>query len=58
MRNSSIEILRKDDCIEVWLPPINNPEGELLMIVHTSYVPDLIAELKHFEQSEGRLVKR
>lgn len=58
MRNDAIQVIRKGHCIEVWIPPVSDPEGELLMVADASYIPALIAQLKRFEQSEGRAAKR
>lgn len=51
---NAIKIIRAGSCIEIWLPPVNDPEGELIATLDTAYIPDLIAQLKRFEQSEGR----
>jgi hypothetical protein len=49
------ETIRKGDLIEIWMPPIGDPEGELILSdLHADYVPSLIASLKKFEQQEGR----
>jgi len=58
MRNDVIQVIRKGDCIEVWIPPVNDPEGDLIATLDTAYVPALIAQLKRFEQTEGRAAKR
>lgn len=44
--------------VSVWLPPVNHPEGELIMTINKDYIPTLIAALKRSEQSEGRKTTR
>lgn len=49
------DIVRKGETIEVWLPPVDSPEGELIIsCLHSDYIPSLIAALNQFEQKEGR----
>jgi hypothetical protein len=48
------EIIRKGHTIEIWIPPVNDPEGELVTILDSAYIPSLISSLKKFEQKEGR----
>ncbi len=49
------DVIRKDKLIEVWIPPVAHPEGEIVIKnLHIDYIPSLIAALKKFEQSEGR----
>jgi hypothetical protein len=48
------EIIRKDHTIEIWIPPVNDPEGELVAHIDSAYIPSLISSLKKFEQQEGR----
>lgn len=52
--DNRLTIRRADDQVEVWFPPVGEPEGEVLMSCHTAYIPELIALLKNFEQTEGR----
>lgn len=47
-------IVRKDSLVEVWMPPVNHPEGELVCVLNADLIPSLIAELRKFEQKEGR----
>jgi len=37
--------------LEVWLPPVNHPEGELMLAISPDYVAPLIATLKNFQES-------
>lgn len=32
--------------VELWLPPMDHPEGEKLLAVDAVYLPDLIAALR------------
>jgi hypothetical protein len=51
---NQFEIVRKDHVIEIWIPPVNHPEGELITSIDSAYIPSLISSLKRFEQQEGR----
>jgi hypothetical protein len=51
---NNFTVVRSNDCVEVWIPPANDPEGELVCVLQSSLIPSLIAELRRFEQSEGR----
>jgi hypothetical protein len=35
-----------NDIVEVWLPPVDHPEGELVLSIHKDYLPALIATLR------------
>jgi hypothetical protein len=37
---------RVGSVVEVWLPPVDHPEGELICAVHESLLPALVAALK------------
>jgi hypothetical protein len=37
---------KTNEIIEVWLPPVNHPEGEMVLCISTFYVPALIATLR------------
>lgn len=54
---NAIKVVRVGNLAQVWLPPVNNPEGELIAELHVDYIPSLISSLKRFEQSEGRSVQ-
>lgn len=56
MKNTRIfEIVEKtvadnnqnNDLVEVWLPPVNHPEGELIFCISKYYIPALIATLRN-----------
>jgi hypothetical protein len=51
---SQFTIIRKNDLVEIWMPPVGHPEGVLVAVLNSILIPDLIADLKKFEQSEGR----
>ena len=52
---NSFEVVRKGNLIEVWIPPVDSPEGDLIISnLHSDYIPSLIAALNTFEQKEGR----
>jgi|TARA_R110000782_G_scaffold110275_1_gene199587 hypothetical protein len=51
-RTRFFETLRKDNCIEIWMPPANNPEGEFICTFDVFYINDLIAALNLFKQKE------
>ena len=52
---NSFEVVRKGNLIEVWIPPVDSPEGDLIISnLHSDYIPSLIAALNKFEQKEGR----
>lgn len=37
---------KKGSLIEVWMPPMDDPEGELVLCLDESLLPDMIAVLK------------
>lgn len=37
-----------DDCVEIWLPPVGNPEGELICILNKSYLPGFVADINDY----------
>ena len=43
------ETVRKGHLIEVWLPPVDHPEGELILRLNESYLPELIATLRNLQ---------
>ena len=54
-KRNPFEVVRKNNCIQIWIPPVNDPEGELVIgDLHESYIPYLISILKKFEQKEKR----
>jgi hypothetical protein len=50
-----MNIIRVEDSqVEIWYGEPNHPESDFIGTFYCDLVPQLIAELKHFEQSEGR----
>lgn len=43
----------RGNLLEVWVPPVDSPEGELVLTIHTDLVPALIAILKHTSPNKG-----
>jgi hypothetical protein len=41
------------EIIEVWLPPVNDPEGEMVLCIASSYVPALISALRDRPSTES-----
>ena len=37
---------KKGSLIEIWMPPVEHPEGELVMALDESLLDDMIAVLK------------
>lgn len=52
--NNFFVTTRVDGLVQIWVPPINHPEGELVAQIDASLVPAFISALKKFEQKEGR----
>lgn len=50
----TIKCVRKDQLVEIWIPPVDDPEGELIGSLHSDYIPSLVSALLKFEQKEGR----
>jgi hypothetical protein len=46
--------VRKDSQVQVWVPPVDAPEGEFVASFNVNLIPAFIAALKEFEQKEGR----
>ena len=42
------------EIIDVWIPPVNHPEGELVLSISKSYVPALIATLRNISPAKSR----
>lgn len=36
------------DCVEIWLPPVGDPEGELICILDKYYLPSLVADINDY----------
>lgn len=49
--------VKKGHLIELWLPPVNDPEGELLVVCDASYAPHIMFALNAFMQTERRRKK-
>lgn len=56
--NRTFEIVKckyVEDCIEIWLPPVDHPEGALIVrALHKDYLPALIADIKNHLQNSQR----
>lgn len=48
------KVVRRGSQVEVWVPPVDNPEGEFIASFNVRLIPAFIAALKEFEQKEGR----
>lgn len=47
-RNTRVfETRLRNGVLEVWLPPVDHPEGEMVLAIAPSYLPALIATLKN-----------
>lgn len=53
--NRTFEIVKSkyvQDCVEIWLPPVDHPEGELIVqALHKDYLPTLIADITNYVQN-------
>lgn len=53
--NRTFEIVKckhVEDCVEIWLPPVDHPEGELVVhSLHKNYLPALVADIKNYIQN-------
>lgn len=49
MNTRVFEVVTEGECIKVWMPPVNHPEGDMVLQVHASLIPALIAALKNYE---------
>lgn len=45
---------RKGNVLEVWLPPVDHPEGELVLAVHETLIPALVATLSEEVTHHGK----
>ena len=50
----TFEFRKEGELVYCWLPPVNHPEGEMIFCVHEWYIEELIADLKSFQQRQGR----
>ena len=48
----------RSGCVEVSLGPFDDPESELVLIVHLSRLPSLIAGLVAIQQSDETRTRR
>lgn len=47
-RNTRVfETKARNGVLEVWMPPVDHPEGEMVLSIATSYLPALIATLRN-----------
>ena len=53
-RKRFFKAVRRGSQVEVWVPPVDNPEGEVVASFAVGLIPAFIAVLKEFEQKEGR----
>lgn len=52
--NRFFETRRINNLIEVWIPPVNDFEGELVLSIHELFLPALIAVLRNEQDSNRR----
>ena len=47
-QRGDLTLVERNGLIEIWLPPLDQPEGECLIVCHPDYVKDLIAVLTYY----------
>ena len=46
--------VRRGNMVELWIGPVDSPEGEFIGTWHYSYNKEIVASILRFDQSEGR----